>query len=220
MLCVCLFLGCSKDKAFQVFYQNIQEKIEREPLLRAFLEEQLFFDTLLVTPHKQDVQRVLEFSRSQLEELHQFNPERLSEGLQEHYNNLHSFLDIIIQNIENEKIHNSNPEFYSILPYLKRLTTSKDIKIIEKGLDQTTIHFEVAIDNLYLADPVKLESALSEAIGTYEFLSNEIANHILYLNPDKELQGEVLAKLSKIKLVVKDYIGFCNSKLFDYGNRE
>jgi paraquat-inducible protein B len=218
-LFITLILSCNpmQDDEFQIFYKDFQKTMGREPLIRAIIEDQIFIDTLLVIPQKKEINRILSISKENLEALHQFEQNRLNPNLHEHHKNLHSLLTLIIDKIEVQKKFQSEPSFYSVLAYLDYLTTQKNIDKIEKGLDQIAFLLQIAIENLENINSEKLKNAINEGTSTFEFLSTKMKKHIRELDLAKEKKKRILIKLTRAKLAEKNYIAFCNSKIFDLG---
>ncbi len=209
----------SQDSDFQHLYQNFQQTIDQEPLLRAFLEKRLFLDTVLIIPKEKEIERVLVLCKKQLTALHEIELDRIDPSLHEHYNNTHSFLDIIINNIETEKIHQTDPAFYDPLPFLDYVSQSNNLYALNLGLDRTVLHFKTAIKNLNSGSTEDLEKGVSTSIKAFEFLSEDLKRKIKKLKAEKAEEKEALIKLTRAKLETKNYIAFCNSKLFDLGNK-
>lgn len=212
-----LVLSCNigQDDDFRLFYQNFQEIMEKEPMMQALAEERLFLDSFLVVPKEGDIQHILTIAKEQLDRLHAFDRTRLNPDLHQHHKNLHDFLDLIIDKIVVKKMHKTIPSFYSVLPYLEFLNHENNIEKTVKGLEQVNVLFQTAIYNLDPVDTEKLQGAISESIAAFEFLSNEMRVHINELDTGMEEKKEVILKLTRTKLAAKNYIAFCNSKLFD-----
>jgi len=217
----CLLFSCRapQDEAFQVLFQSFQEKMEEEPLLRAFLERQLFFDSLLIIPEASKIEQIRGWSKEQIETLHGFELDRLDMSLHEHYNNLHSFLKIILKNIDEEKIHQTDPDFYKTLPYLKKLLEIKDANQLAKALEKVSLYFQTAITNLKTPTVEKLEANVTESIAGFEFISEEVKTYRESFEMDKSAVKIFSKNLEQAQLSIKDYIAFCNSRLFDDKNQ-
>ncbi|MFT5165085.1 MAG: hypothetical protein ACI8P3_000309 [Saprospiraceae bacterium] len=216
-----IILSCNpgQDDDFQLFYQTFQGIMKEEPLMQALIEDRLFLDSFIVIPKKEEVQRILALSKAQLNTLHTFEITRLNPGLHKRYENLHAFLDLLIDKIALKKTYQTAPSFYSGLSYLEFLTTENNIEKLGKGLDQSVVLFQTAIKNLNPVNIEKLKEAIKEGTAVFDFLSNEVRTHIEVLNLGKEEKKEMLIKLTSAKLAVKNYIAFCNSKLFDLGEK-
>jgi len=220
LFCICTFFSCqsSQDKDFQELFKGFQSEMDKEPLLRAFLEQNFFLDSTLISPKKKDVERVLSFSKKQLNQLHHIEQKRLDVQLHEHYDNIHSFLNIIIENIEAKKIHQTNPALYSAMPVLKYLEKQPNMEIWKSSLDQLPMYFQTAINNLEAPNVEQLDAVISEAIAAYEFSEDKLSSQVKSLKLGKEEEKTIQSQLKAVKLGLKDYIAFCNSKLFEMKN--
>lgn len=220
LLCLLILSACrpAQDEEFQVLFKNFQERLEKEPLLRAFLEQQLVFDSLLILePNKVD--QLLSVSKNELATLHQFKLERLNPELHPHYDNLHSFLTIVIKHIETDRIHETNPDFYKILPYLKKLDALDNSEALSQQLARLELYFQGVIRHLKKPAVERLEQTVTESIAAYEYLSDAIEKPLKTWKLDSKRTVKLTAQLSRTQLSIKDYIAYCNSKLFDANNQ-
>ncbi len=220
-LCICLVFACNsnQDNEFQKFYNTFQENMDQEPLIQALIENRLFLDSFLIIPKEVEVQRILNYSKEQLTNLHTFEINRLNPDLHEHYNKLHALLSLVIDKVELKKNYQTDPEIYFLLPYLNHLSKSTSTEEINLGLSEMRSLLQTAIENLQYADSSKLETAVQESIQTFNALSKIYHQQEETLSLNKKGKKDLQARLNQTKLKVKDYIGFCNSKLFDYQNQ-
>lgn len=219
LLFICGFmLACnsSQDEEFGLLYQQFQNEMDATPLMRAFLEQKLYFDSSGFLLKQHEIDQTLVFAKVQLEELHQFKPDRLDPSVHEHYHNLHSFLDIIIKNIETERVHQHKPAFYEPSHFLKSLMQQKEVNEIEKALVLVQKNYQAAIANLERASVEELDTTIQKSTACFEFLSDDLQTYIQSFEKGAERKKATLLALTKTKLGLKDYIGYCNSLLFEF----
>lgn len=219
LLFLSTLLSCkqNQEKEFLSFHQAFQDSVKNEILFQALSKKEVLIDSVLVQPRAEKVQKVLFFSKKQIERLRLFKKESLNINLQEQFDSTDAVLTLLINNIEKEKIHSSDPEFYSNLEYIKSLS-NKDQITLPLGLKNLQIHYQIAIENLKTPVLEKLVNVVTEGIAGYEYLDNEVKARIISLQLKKEKERELLQELNLTQLSLKDYIAFCNSKIFDGQN--
>ncbi len=219
LLFICCFalFSCHKnqDKAFQLLYQDFQNEMVSTPLLRAFLEQKLYFDSMAISIDPQAVEQTSLFAKDYQAKLQHFEADRLDQSLHEHYHNLHSFLDIILKNLDSKKIHQGLPAFYDPMVYLNSLEKSNDLLAIKKGLSIVNNNFRTAIQTMQHVPAEKLETSIRKNTDCFQYLTEVLQAHIRSTGGSKEDKKAALYELTKAKLMLKDYIGFCNSLLFE-----
>lgn len=214
LIIICLsFFACgpSQDENFQDFYTGFQSNLDEHPLLQAFLEKRFVTDSTLLIPNVAEVDSTLAFAKKQLNVLHSIKQEKLSPTLFKYYQNSHSFLTLVIKHIEADKIHQKQVALYHSYAYLKNVTRLQRAPDIAMNLDHIMQFNQAAIHNLSQPDKDQLEGCVSEAIGAYEFLENDLKKHITTIDLSKKELPDLLSKIKQAQLDYKVLIGFCES---------
>lgn len=114
-----------------------------------------------------------------------------------------------------------DPSAFDLTPFFINLTgdspdTLKNLRLITVELEKVPRHFETAKKLLYAPDPGKSAIAVQKQIIFLRFLQIDLPG-ILKTNRLTQVEQKKLAEnIQKAKIASKDYIGFCESLIFEH----
>lgn len=216
---VLLLFSCqfNRDKEFQVFFEGFQQKVKEEPLMRAFIEKQLAFDSILIVFNHKDVDSLLRYANERLNELELYPNERLSPDLYSYSQNTGDFLKLMVKHIGVDQVHHTDPSFYNPQARLNYLLEQGTLTEWATALQGVTENYNTATQILQQADTLQSRLAEQQGLNVYKILSSIDLKKIT--SSATSAQKVALEdKLQQAKLASKSFIGLANS--LGYESRE
>lgn len=115
-----------------------------------------------------------------------------------------------------------DPSLYNLGGKLKatlaapEIALSERLQLIDQQLQEAKIYFEAAKKNLTNPESEKTRLSIEKQLLTLQLLQSELPDSIASANLASAEQTALLAKVNEAKLIVKDYLAFCQSLQFEH----
>lgn len=199
----------NQDEDFRSFYAQFQKQVESQPLMRAFLEGKLAFDSTLVRCAPVEVDSLSARVNRHFQYMAQFSKDRLSPELYLYHQRTRDFLTVLAKRLEVDQVHRTDPSFYDPRPRLAFLLKNK--QPLEHTLQTLTANYKSAENLLSINTLAASDSAVQQGIAVYKLLNNEIKNKL----ESPATNTNLPAQLNEAKLATKSFIGLANSFGFE-----
>jgi hypothetical protein len=211
----------NQDDEFHRFFNDFQKQVDNRPLMRAFLEGQLAFDSTIIAFQPAEVDSLSAQINNQFETLNRFSQERLSPDLYLYHQRTEDFLALLIKRLLIDQIHRTNPDFYDPRPRLIFLLQSKASQSEwSTAFLAISTNYESASQLLLSVNPEQSAAAIQQGIEVFQILSSdELKKKIEKLGENtSDKEENIRMQIERTKLATKSYIGRANSLWFESRN--
>lgn len=205
----CLLSACSADAAFQQWAEDWEAMPQSSYPAMAYEE----------IPTAADLQNAIHQYQTLAQAFRRIHTERLSAENQQLWRRYAVALDEAL--VARTKLVN-DPAAFSIGPSLVPLLTSDSLpaaerlRLLEQCFDHTFAYYETAKQLLQRPDPDRTLLAIQQQLFVLRLLRPSIAEALEQL--DEATLQSMEQKKQRARLVVKDYLAFCESLHFEHSD--
>lgn len=204
------FFSCTKqDHQFTQFEKTAQNDLQNSQ------EEYPLHSIAVLKNLKKREQAYLELKKR----LNQFEYDKLNQTNQALFKQLHQK---IVQAQGKLTPFFEDPSLYNLGGILKEILADSQLNLeeklqrIEQTLSKSSSYYELAKENLVRPKAEKIELAVQKQILSINFLFSELSDSITHSKIEKEMLQRLEREKTTTKLVLKDYIAYCESLYFEH----
>lgn len=212
LLALVVFVSCQPDRE----YRQLIEQVSQNGILSA-MEQTMQPNFAVISPEILD--SALHHSRTYQDVLSRLDLQNLSRDQRTQLDSLQRNLRA---NINRWEQYRSDPSLYSISAEVKKQLTRQDLsleerlRIIGRRMDVAEEYYRAAKINIRSPLPERSQLAAHKQILGLRLLSEELPDSIRQAALPHADSRELLQKVKRTTLYVKDYLAFCESLWFEH----